>query len=189
MERAERTARFSFLLNAVFSVGYFTLGAILSSWWLIALGVYYLLLSTVRFFVIITKKKGVFVTKFAGIMLMLLTAPLIGTVILSVLRDRGHKLHEIIMITMALYAFAKITLAAINYVKARKSAKGVVIALRNISFAHAFVSIFALQRSMLVSFEGMSSSEIRVMNAATGTAVCIIVFLLGLDLIRKKRDE
>ena len=51
----------------------------------------------------------------------------------------------------------------------------------------AFVSIFALQRSMLVSFEGMSEAEIVIMNAALGSAVCVIVFLLGANLLRNKK--
>ena len=53
--------------------------------------------------------------------------------------------------------------------------------------ADAFVSIFALQRSMLVSFEGMNETEIIIMNAVLGSAVCIIVFLLGLNLVRSKK--
>ena len=118
---------------------------------------------------------------------MALTLPLIGTVILSVVRDRGHKLHMIVMIAMAAYAFAKMTLATINLIKSRRSTSARVIALRNISFANAFVSVFALQRSMLVSFEGMGEAEIVIMNAVLGFAVCILVFLLGLNLLREKK--
>ena len=118
---------------------------------------------------------------------MALSVPLVGTVILSVVRDRGHKLHMIIMIAMAAYAFTRITLAIINLAKSRKSPSTKLITLRNISFASACVSIFALQRSMLVSFEGMTETEIRIMNAATGSAVCILVVLLGLSLLTFQR--
>ena len=51
----------------------------------------------------------------------------------------------------------------------------------------AFVSIFALQRSMLASFEGMNETEIVIMNVALGSAVCVIVFLLGFNLLRNKK--
>ena len=94
----------------------------------------------------------------------------------------------IVMLAIAVYAFTKITLATIKWIKARKSKSVKLITLRNISFADAFVSIFSLQRSMLVSFEGMSEIEIRIMNVATGSAVCIIVFLLGLNLVQQKRS-
>ena len=93
----------------------------------------------------------------------------------------------IVMIAMAAYAFTKITLATIKLMKARRSTSATLITLRNISFADAFVSIFALQRSMLVSFEGMRETEIVIMNATLGSAVCVIVFLLGVNLLRNKK--
>lgn len=93
----------------------------------------------------------------------------------------------IVMIAIAAYAFTKITFATIKLVKARRSTSATLITLRNISFADAFVSIFALQRSMLVSFEGMTEAEIVIMNATLGSAVCVIVFLLGLNLVRNRK--
>ena len=121
-----------------------------------------------------------------GIMLLVLSISLAGTAILAFVKDRGTRFHLIVMLAIAVYAFTKITLAAMNWIKARKSKSAKLITLRNISFADAFVSVFSLQRSMLVSFEGMTEIEIRIMNAATGSAVCIIVFLLGLNLVQHK---
>jgi len=40
---------------------------------------------------------------------------------------------------------------------------------------------------MLVSFEGMRESEIVIMNATLGSAVCVIVFLLGINLLRSNK--
>ena len=88
---------------------------------------------------------------------------------------------------MAAYAFTNITHATIKFIKARRSTSTTLIALRNISFADAFVSIFVLQRSMLVSFEGMTETGIVIMNAALGFVVCVIVFLLGVNLLRNKK--
>jgi hypothetical protein len=120
-------------------------------------------------------------------MLITLSISLVGTVILAFIKDRGTKFHLIVMLTIAIYAFSKMTLAAIKWIQARKGTSVKLITLRNISFADAFVSIFSLQRSMLVSFEGMTATETRIMNAATGSAVCIIVFLLGVNLLLNKR--
>ncbi len=189
MNRTLKLAICSLTVNTAFSASYFLLGVLTDSWWLLTLGTYYLILSIVRFFVIRGRNKIWLATRFAGIMLTVLSVPLAGTVILSVVRDRGHELHMIVMITMALYAFTKITLATVNLVKARKSKSDTMVTLRNISFADAFVSIFALQRSMLVSFDGMSEAEIQIMNAVLGTVVCVIVFLLGLNLIGGKYTD
>ena len=187
MDKTLKFALVSLIFNVAFGAYHLVFGIVSSSWWLLTLGTYYLILSIVRFAVLISKSKEQFITKFTGWMLMVLSIPLSGTVILSVVRDRGHEYHMIVMIAMATYAFTKITLATINLVKSRRSTSGALITLRNISFADAFVSIFALQRSMLVSFEGMTETEILIMNVALGSAVCVIVFLLGLNLVRSKK--
>ena len=187
MDRALKLALASLSFNIAFAIYHLVMGVVTSSWWLLTLGSYYLVLSIVRFVVLRSKSQERFISKFTGWMLILLSIPFAGTVILSVVQDRGHELHMIVMIAMATYAFTKITLATIKLIKARQSTSATLITLRNISFADAFVSIFALQRSMLVSFEGMTKAEIVIMNTALGSAVCVIVFLLGLNLVRNRR--
>ena len=187
MDRTLKFALGSLVFNISFATYHLVLGLVTSSWWLLSVGSYYLILSTVRFAVLRSTSKENFIAKLTGWMLILLTIPLVGTVILSVVRDRGHELHMIVMIAMAAYAFTKITLATIKFIKVRRSTSATLITLRNISFADAFVSIFALQRSMLVSFEGMTETEIVIMNASLGSAVCVIVFLLGLNLVRNRK--
>jgi hypothetical protein len=95
--------------------------------------------------------------------------------------------HEIVMITIATYTFTKITLAIIGMAKAKHEASPALKTLRNISLADASVSIYTMQRSMLVSFPGMEAGEILLLNIFTGTAVWIIVLLLGINLIGGKR--
>lgn len=187
MYRALRLSLLSLLFNMAFGAYHIVFGVMTHSWWLFTVGTYYAILSIVRFAVLQTNKQSSFVTKFAGAMLMLLSVPLVGTVVLAVVRDRGIVLHEIVMIAMAVCFFTKITFAIINLVKSRKSTSTKLITLRNISFADACVSIFALQRSMLVSFGEMSETDICIFNAVIGSLVCVIVFLLGLNLVRSKK--
>ena len=185
MYRPFKIALISLIFNILFATYHLLLGVVESSWWLITLGAYYLILSTMRFLVLRLKAEEGLIAGMTGWMLIVLSVPLIGTVILSVISDRGYKLHMILMIAIAVYAFTKVTLATINMLKLRNSKSMKLVTLRNISFADAVVSIFALQRSMLVSFEGMTESEIIAMNAALGSAVCITVLLLGINLLRK----
>ena len=187
MDRSLKFALASLSFNIAFAIYHLVLGLITSSFWLLTLGSYYLILSILRFTVLRSKSKTRFITKFTGWMLIVLSVPLAGTVILSVVKDRGHELHMILMIAMAAYAFTKITLATIKLIKARRNTSKTLIALRNISFADAFASIFALQRSMLVSFEGMNEAEIVIMNAVFGSVVCVIVFLLGINLLQNQK--
>ena len=189
MVKSFNTAALSLLINIVYGAYNFFLGITTPSVWFLTAGTYYLILSIVRLFILSAKKDSVkaLLKPFAGAMLMLLSVPLAGMVILASLKDRGTDFHEIPMITIALYTFIKITLSTVNMVKAKHNTPEKVKVLRNISFADAFVSICSLQRSMLVSFGEMPANEIRIMNIATGSAVCLIVFSLGLNLILNKK--
>ena len=186
MDKELKFAILCLLGNMAFALYHLIFGIFAKSLWMLILGIYYLILSIVRFFVLRTKKNHNVTARFTGIMLIILSIPLFVSTILSVISDRGYKLHMIIMIAIAAYAFTKITIATVNLIKSRHSKSSLSIMLRNISFADALVSIFALQRSMLVSFEGMTEFEIQIMNAWLGCSVCIIVFLLGMNLITKK---
>ena len=179
-----KTPTFSLIFNLLYCVYYVLFGVITSSWWLLTLGVYYFILSTVRF-VVVRAKNDQTLAKFTGWMLMILSVPLIGTVILSLVKERGRKYHIIVMLSIATYTFAKITLAIVKLIRSRRSPSQKTITLRNISLADAFVSIFSLQRSMLVTFEGMTDRDILLMNALTGIGVCAVVFFLGFHLVTK----
>lgn len=189
MKKAFKTAILSLTINIVYGVYNIIVGITMPSGWFFSAGIYYLLLSVVHFFALRTKKERSekLLKPFAGIMLMILSVPLAGMVILVSLKDRGSDFHENLMITIALYTFTKLTMAIINLVKAKGNQSVKIKVLRSISFADAFVSIFSLQRSMLVSFSGMAPSEIRIMNIVTGSAVSVLVFLIGLNLVYKKR--
>ena len=108
---------------------------------------------------------------------------------MSAIKDRGTAFHEIVMITIATYTFTKITISIIGMVKAKRSASPALKTLRNISLADACVSIYTMQRSMLVSFPGMEAADILLLNIFTGTVVWIVVLLLGINLIGGKYTD
>ena len=175
--------------DILFSAVYLVFGILTRSWWLLTLCSYYLILSSVRFAVIVMNDDRWDILKFTGKMLMLISLPLAGTVMLSLIRDRGHEINMILMIAIAAYTFTKITLSSVNLVRLRRSGTARHVAEANISFADSLASIFALQRSMLATFEGMDPAEIMIMNAFLGIGVLIAVFLLGVNLVKKENEN
>lgn len=180
-------------INFLYAVGNCVIGFLTHSWWFITVGAYYTVLAITRFSVLqVGRKAGGnydtehFARRITGILLVILSVCIVGVNILSALKDRGTAFHKIIMITIATYTFAKITLAIIGMVKAKRSASAVSQTLRNISLADACVSVYTMQRSMLVSFPGMEANEILILNIFTGTAVWIVVLFLGMNLIGGK---
>ena len=184
-----KIAVLSLLINIAYAAVNVALGLISPSAWFVTMGAYYLVLAVVRFVALISSKKeeNPFLLGFSSVLFMTLSLPLIGMVILSSARERGMELHEILMITMALYAFTKVTLAIINLCEARKYKSDAVKVMRCVSFADALVPIASLQRSMLLSFGDMAEADIRLFNILTGSGVCVIVFILGLLLNKKKK--
>ena len=182
----EKTILLSLIFNMVYSAYHIVFGAVTASWWFLTIGIYYAILSVTRFAVLRHRDNRWQLVRFTGAMLIALSLSLVGTVVLAFIKDRGTVFPMVAMLAIATYTFTKITLAIIRWIKARKSKSVKQLTLLNITLANASVSVFSLQRSMLVSFEGMTESEIRIMNVATGSGVCIIVFLLGVNLVRQK---
>ncbi len=185
--------KLSLYFNIAYGVYHGVVGVIAHSWWMITLCAYYVVLSVMRFGVMMMSKYesekasfDSFVMRFTGFMFVALAVVLAGMTYLSYLEDHGTKYHEIIMITIALYAFTKMTMAIVNLVKKQHKSTFTAKTLLYITFADALVSIYSLQRSMLVSFEGMTQSEIVLMNSLTGSGVYIIIFILGINLIGGK---
>ncbi len=176
-----KAAALSSVLNVSYAVGNLFLGVKKSSPWFISLGVYYMILCLARFIAVMMSKRAQkrAISRFTGIMLMLTSLPLLAIAVISSFTEVGTRLHEIVMITIALYAFTKITLAVIKLLKAKKRRQAAEPSLRSLSFADALVSIASLQRSMLLSFGDMPKNEICIFNAATGLGVSLIILLMG----------
>ena len=190
-----QVALLSFIVNSLYALGNFALGIWSKSYWFLIMGAYNLILAIMRVSVVLSNKKNekniseIFIQRFIGVMIILLGCILCGSVYLSINFDVAHKFHEIIMITIATYTFTKITLAIINYVKRSKFNSHIISTIRCIALCDATASLYSLQKSMLVSFEGMTVNDIRLMNILTGASVVIIVVVLGVLLIKKSKKE
>ena len=191
-----RNAYTSLSFNFLYALGNCIIGFLTYSWWFITVGAYYVVLTVTRYSVLQVKRKAkgnydieFFARRITGLLLVVLSFCIVGVNIMSAIKDRGTAFHEIIMITIATYTFTKITIAIIGMAKAKRSASPVLKTLRNISLADACVSIYTMQRSMLVSFPGMEATKILILNIFTGTAVWMIVLLLGINLIGGKYTD
>jgi len=192
MNHRAKTAWVGFGINTLYGIYTGALGVFGHSWWFVALAAYYIVLAVMRFSVLLSLRSAEpaterFVMRFSGGMCLFLSVTLAGITYLSLLDERGTQHHEIVMIIMALYAFSKITMAVIRMVQRGRNNRPALKCMCSLTLADAAVSIFALQRSMLVTFNGMSADNIQLMNALTGTAVYLLVAVLGIDLIGGKR--
>ena len=192
------SAAVGFGLNLAYALYHGVIGIMTGFLWFLLLCAYYMLLNVVRFSAVLYDHQSAknnssfseqFLFRFVGGMLILLAVILAVSSWLSFQFDVAVAYSEIMMITIAAYTFYKIIIAIVNAVKARKQQSLWLISLRNIGCADAAASLLTLQRSMLVSFEGMSNQDMQLMNALTGAGVCLLTTAFGIYMILRKEKQ
>ncbi len=192
------SAAVAFVFNLLYALYHCVLGVLNLSLWFIAMCAFYGILATMRFSAVLCERNQhrspsddteIFVMKLSGILLVTLGVVLAAVNYISLSQNIAVKYGEITMITIAAYTFTKITMAIVRAVKQRRDPSPLLRTIRNIGYADVSASILTLQRSMLVSFEGMDDRQARLMNSLTGAAVCLFVLMLGLSMTAKSRRK
>lgn len=184
------------LLNAVF---YGVMGIWSLSIWYGAIAAYYFMLASIRGGILLYHRKRKKLSdvetdeqlkirevkryRTCGILLILLPLALSGVILETVLHERAFVKTGILIYVAAAYTTYKVTMAIVNFVKARKSDEMTVRAIRNVNLADALVSILALQTAMFHEF----SQEVNLgfANALTGTVVCALTVTIGIIMLVK----
>jgi hypothetical protein len=192
-DRALLGASVGSFVNLLYAVFHGAMGVLDRSYWFLFLCVYYAISGMMRCLLVLYarkygaagfQKRGHRVVRASGVLLILLSLCLGGVVDLSLARQ-STAYPEIIMITIATYTFCGIGLAIARAVRARKMPSMLLAAYRSIGYANLAASVFTMQRSMLVSFEPMEATSMRLFNLLTGIAVCLFVFVCGIVLLRR----
>ena len=174
-------------VNLLYGAGHVVLGILEGSVWLLVMAAYYILLGVMRFGAVLTERRHAserFVMRLCGGMLMALALVMGGATAISLAENNAVPHGIVIMLTIAIYIFWKMTMAIVHTVQAHQSGTPLTRTIRNITLASALASLLTMQRSMLVSFDGdMTAEAALILNICTGSAVCILVFLLGLNML------
>lgn len=117
------------------------------------------------------------------ILLVIMTIILGGAVVLLVSLGGGKSYPGFTIYAVAAYAFYKITISIMNVIKVRKLKSPLLMAIRDIGYVDACVSILTLQTAMFASFGTGRKDMTRMMNGITGTVVCLIILATGIHQI------
>ncbi len=183
----------SLALNSAYALLQLGLGIYHSSVWFYSFAVYYMLLVIMRYFVLrdVRQMSGEADAeseyrryRFCGIMLVPMNASLAGIVLYITRFGYGITHHYITTIALAAYTFTSMTLAIVGAVRYRKLKSPVLSAAKAISLTSAAVSMLTLETAMLSAF-GEEGDEVfrAVITAASGTAVCTLVLVMGVYMI------
>ncbi|MDE6665043.1 MAG: hypothetical protein K2K14_02485 [Ruminococcus sp.] len=170
-------------------------GIMFRSAWLWAIGIYYVMLSAIRFMLLrnvrITDKSKHSIKRkihewrsyrFCGIMMFLLSLAMSGMVIQMIWQNRSYEYKGYIIYISALYTFYCFISSITNIISFFRRNNAILSAAKNLNLAGAVMSMFALQTAMFSSFGGGEKLQ-RQMNTITGSAVCLIVTGMAVFMI------
>lgn len=183
----------TFGFNLFYAVLKFFLGIYYRSVWFGTFGVYYTLLTTMRFLLLRHINRNAFGAelipelrryRLCGIILIPMTIALAGVVILMVNKGEGFQYPGYLIYVVALYAFYAVIAAAVNLIKYKTYPSPVMRAAKAVSLASALVSILSLETAMLSQFGEESGRAFQqIMTAATGACVCTGIFGMAVFMI------
>lgn len=193
----------SFLMSVIFSGFNAYMGIKNRSIWYGALAAFYIALAFLRGGVLVYHKNRIGkkiqndgyikakVYRNSGIIMLILNVALSSAIAQMIFSGEHFTYVGLTIFAYAAYAFAKITVAIITFIKAHKQIDLTVRAIRDINLVDALVSILALQTALLTMFseEGVNVS---LFNTLTGVAVSILSVTIGIYMIitaNKKMKE
>ena len=185
----------SLALTVVFALYNGFLGAYHSSLWYGTISAYYLILSVLRGYIILSerriarrdcreqaRKRAYLVS---SVLLLLLNASLAVPVSLLVMRQKPLNMTLIPAIAMAVNTTYKIVMASVNLKRRKRSDNSLVRLLRTIGFVDALMSILTLQNTLIMVNMKEESAEMLTLSAITSAAIMLTVLALSVAALRK----
>jgi len=182
--------------NLVYAAFKLLAGIWLGSWWMIAAGIYYAVLASLRYSLLRTffargsregGERGWTAYRNTAIRMLFLTVAMNGIIIQTVRLGRAYRYPGALIYAFALYAFVKIIVAATALIRKRREENVIFSASRCISFACGLMSMLALQTALIDRF-GDEEAFARTANALFGAFMCVAMLCVcGHMLYRYRR--
>lgn len=195
--RATMSLYISLFINIAYAVFNFIISYLNKSYWFAAVGVYYFLLSVLRFFLVRNSGRATQKLSFErriyelkvyrgiGIMMFLVNIAMSGMAIQMIWQNKSTAHSEIMTIATAAFTFYCMIMAVINLQKYRKMETPILSAAKMLNFACALMSMFTMQSAMIASFDENNDNFRQIMNVITGSVVLLLVFGLAIYMIRR----
>lgn len=174
-------------INSAYIILKAAMGIYYRSAWFGAVAVYYIVLSSIRFFLIhsdrksLTTEQALRCYRSTGISMLLLNIAMAGMIIQMVWHDKGYSYPGFIIYASAAYTFYVVITAIINAIKFHKH-NPILAATKMLNFIAALMSLFALQTAMLTQFDNDRGFRV-IMNMYTGAAVALLTIGIAVFMV------
>ena len=169
------------------------------SWWFVVLAVYYSIMAVMRFLLVRYARLNTLGSsvlkewkwsRICACILLLVNLTLSGAVLMILYQNRGYDYPGVLIYVMALYTFYSTTHAIVDIIKYRKLGSPILSTAKIVSLSSALVSMLNLETAMFAQFGAeMTLRDQRIMIAATGAGISIVVVTLSVLLIIRATKE
>lgn len=185
------------IINIVFTIFFIVEAYIYKSPWLGAFGLYYLILSFQKVFILIFgslikkkykeevikyEKSAAKLYLFNGFFLLILNTTIIFIVLIITYKQPVNIKDTITAIAIATYTFYKFGLSIYNIVKAKKKQDYVILTIRSIAIIDALISMLSLTITLISTF-GEIDESMFVIILLFGIFICLFTTILSIMMI------
>jgi len=194
-QRMRTSLRLGLFINAAYAAVKFGTGVYLRSAWFGAVGVYYMVLSVIRFLLVRGERalrtiddprrrheRAWHSYRSAARLVLVLNVAMSGMAALMIRRNAVFTYPGVLIYASAAYTFYRLTMAVISTVRYRSAKDPILSAAKYIDMCVSLMSLYALQSAMIVTF-GSTENFRLIMNSITGTVVCAWVVLIGVYML------
>ena len=183
------------LIAIIFASFKIILGLIYDSSWFFAMAGYNVILSFMRFLLVLQSQKkglseleerrqGLLCYRLSGWLMLVLNVAVSVLMFMVIVQNQKIEYHMIACIGLAAFTFYCFTRAVINMIKYNRKKTPIYAAVKRIDMVKAIVSMFTLQVAMLATFDGQGDAmDTGLMNTLTGIAVTIAINTIGTMMI------
>lgn len=118
----------------------------------------------------------------SGVIMLFLNVALSSAIAQMIFSNAHFTYIGLTVFAFAAYAFYKITISVISFIKAHRQFDLIIKVIRNINLVDAMVSILALQTALLTMFND-GSVNVSAMNTLTGIVVSVFSIGIGVYMI------
>lgn len=183
-------------VNLLYVVFRCTTGIYYRSVWFLAIGVYYIMLSAIRFVLLYNvrmtdrqepsperRRKERKTYRNCGVMILLLNVAMSGMTVQMIWQNRYYRYPGSFIYISAVYTFFCFVTSVVNLRTFAKRNNLILRAAKNLSFVGALMSVLSLQTAMLTSFGKGDEAFRQTMNTITGCIVSVITIAIGIYMI------
>ena len=189
----------SLFANIVYAVFQLISALLYGSLWYYAMAGYYALLSIMRSYLLRdiricdSQSKTAAEYKrcrFCGICLLIMNLSLAVIVIFITVYEKEISHHYFVTLITAVYTFCSLLISAYNLIKFRRYNSPILTAVKSIALITTSVSMLTAETSFIISFgTSLCTSARRLFIGLSGTAVCVFVLLVALNMIINSNRE